>query len=275
MMMFFKLPKDLIIKIALSLDLPNLSTFFELNKKCKEITSDNDIFWLNKIITEYELEDSTVLVKSIDQSWKDYYKFIISLTPNDLLMTGSEKGRLDLIKLGLKTGGNMFLTYSPDDYDYIHPLLKACMNGHLKIVEELIKLGINHEYEEEYHISLVMAGYNGYLNIVKYLLNNGLNISTHGENILREVCYSEDTDKDKIVEVVKYLVEEQGVIIDDISFNIACEYGHLKIVKYMINHGYIININNNQGMDEAYLSKHYEIVDFLQDYFAYYSIEYR
>jgi len=166
----------------------------------------------------------------------------------------------------------------------------ACINGHEKIAQSLIKYGINiDETNSEGFVALYYAIYNGLVSTVKILLDHGSYmecLDKYGNSILHIACEL------GYLEIVKYLLEKKilnnhknnsyktplhiacqkgfldiirlmlyhhnDMLIDDIEGNgktpliLACENNHLSTVKHLINSGCNIYIRDNSGKSAIY-----------------------
>lgn len=66
------LPNDMIIYIALELDLPVLVNWCSLSNKFKSVTCDNNIFWYNRFKRDFP--DYVLSDKPKNITWKKFYK---------------------------------------------------------------------------------------------------------------------------------------------------------------------------------------------------------
>ncbi|GAG28018.1 unnamed protein product, partial [marine sediment metagenome] len=130
------LPKDLIIYYALMMDLPEILSLCLSSKKFNNIVCKNKTFWMNKLIHDYQVHN---LPKG--HTYKSYYKHINEKLKNvnKLLMDSSKEANLDLVRLALEKGA--------DIYAQNKALRLASAYGHLQIVKYLVDKGANiHAY---------------------------------------------------------------------------------------------------------------------------------
>ena len=110
---------------------------------------------------------------------------------------------------------------------------------------------------------LVRACENGNLNKVKDLLNQGANIHYYDDDPLHIASEYGHLD------IVKYLIE-QGADIhasDDYALCLASNYGHLYIVEYLISKGVDIRASNNHALRCASKYSRLDVVKYLIPYY--------
>ena len=121
-------------------------------------------------------------------------------------------------------------------------LLRACLNGNLNKVKDLLNQGANiHYYDDD---PLHIASKHGHLDIVKYLITQGANIHASDDYALSLASTNGH------LEIVKYLISKGANIHADNDYILclASHYGHLDIMKYLIqyyNYKEIISIIKN------------------------------
>ena len=139
------------------------------------------------------------------------------------------------------------------------PLIMACRNGHLDVVEYLVEK-CSSEIEQVGSVTfdgetiegappLWCAAAAGYLPIVKFLIKRGggVNNTTYTNSTpLRAACF------DGHHEIVKYLVENSADIEianrhGHTCLMISCYKGHLKIVKYLLEKKADVNRKSLKG----------------------------
>lgn len=119
------------------------------------------------------------------------------------------------------------------------PFMLAAQNGHLKIVELLLKHDAEIDWQDESGMTpLIAAVQNGYLDVVEYLVEHKANVnkqeSIHGKTAIMFAAYN----------------------------------GYMDIVKYLLENGANVNIKSNSGTtasDFASENKHQDIANILQD----------
>jgi len=83
------LPSDIIMSIALLLDLPEILKLCQVSKRLNEVVCDNEIFWMRKTFKDYPNKS---IYRPKDMLWKNYYK---QLSAGKLFMFGdNEYGQL-------------------------------------------------------------------------------------------------------------------------------------------------------------------------------------
>ena len=95
-----KLPKDILIEIALDLDLQDVFGYCLSSKYINEIVCENKIFWINKLYKDFNIDH-----RESKLSAKKYYLEINNLLKiynfNRLLRYGLENNRNDLVKIAI------------------------------------------------------------------------------------------------------------------------------------------------------------------------------
>lgn len=66
---FGLLPTDILLELAVDLDLPNILTWCSLNQRFNNLICKNDIFWMDKFIHDYGNNN-----KPDNMSWKEFYQ---------------------------------------------------------------------------------------------------------------------------------------------------------------------------------------------------------
>ncbi|CAC5399401.1 unnamed protein product [Mytilus coruscus] len=125
------------------------------------------------------------------------------------------------------------------------PLVAACTEGHLEIVQILVKYGYDIDVVKEGILSpLFAACYNGHKNIVQFLLACDCKVDLedhHCQTALHGACMKNNTD-------IVSLLLERGFCINKASFRntqtplfIACKHGYLEVVNILLKY--------NRGID--------------------------
>lgn len=83
-----RLPPDMMMKIALELDLPVLVSWCSLSSRFNEVTCSNYIFWANRFKQDYP-EYFNNYDRPDYMTWKDYYTQFSKLTQEELSMMGT------------------------------------------------------------------------------------------------------------------------------------------------------------------------------------------
>lgn len=145
-------------------------------------------------------------------------------------------------------------------------LISACCFGSLKIVEFLVEIGANIHIDNEK--PLYAAGKNNHPAIVKFLVEKGANLHIVVDTIILDSCVK------GFLQMIKCLAE-LGVNLRDLCaadfhppFVIACHYGHLDVVLFLIEQGINVNMNDGKAIQQACISGHKKIVQILMEHGA-------
>ena len=95
---------------------------------------------------------------------------------NQLFLTASKKGHLEIVKLLIQNGADI---HAENDY----ALRWASQEGHIEVVTFLIQNGADIHAENEY--ALRWSSENGHLEIVKILIQKGADIHANDDQALR------------------------------------------------------------------------------------------
>jgi ankyrin repeat protein len=127
-----------------------------------------------------------------------------------------------------------------------HACLKAVQDGNLGGVKYFVKKGADvHSTDYNY---LPLASSYGRLEVVRYLVEDqGVDVNIDSSEALRWACQSGH------IEVVQYLVEAGANIHadQDISLLRAIQEGHLEIVKYLVEHGANRYVKDDEALEWA------------------------
>lgn len=182
---FDRLSKDMLIYLALELDLPVLLRTCRVNKRFNRIVCENNDFWRTRFIEDFKefgvnLDDiKEGLLK--DLTWKQIYQikhYELKYKGGNLLLETSQRGDIEGVKTAL-----LVVSDHPDvmnKYDE-----KALVVGHPApvVMTNIPMLTDDINYSDfNGHSALMIAVYKGHLEIVKLLLNKGANVN-HVNNI--------------------------------------------------------------------------------------------
>ena len=217
------LPKDLIIKIGVKLDLSGIFELSMTDKKLNKLIQEN-IFWMNKFYFDYKYYPENI------KSWSELYKYVTNIDPDDLLWEGVEKNNLNYVIIGLIRGANISKRTKRNSQSSMSVLDKACRIGNLEIVKYLVEQGadITGNKGEPIRNSILSM----HVEITKYLLKRGAFIYNINSALKWAI-------KEGGLEMVKCLVEQGADIYDDEyepgPLAIAYENGHSEIVAWINN----------------------------------------
>ena len=221
------LPSDIIRYIASKL---NLNEIFNLSLTCKYFYKniiDNKYFWLNLLLLDYNIKN-----EDIPECYTAiyYYKYISNFLvckPNTILMNGSIKADLNLIRLALEKGANIN-TYNGDE-KLGNPLINAIINGNIKILKYLIENGAD---INKNHYMMAVETHN--LEILKYLIEKKDIMYLQNDAYCIAYCINHASIQGYFT-IVKYLIEIGFYNFNHLRYTLmlAEEYGHTKIVDYL------------------------------------------
>jgi ankyrin repeat protein len=164
---------------------------------------------------------------------------------------------LPVLEEGLK--GNLDKKQELSEFDFNPRFLKACQDGNLPEVENLISQGI--DYKKYSNQAVILSASSNQLKIVKYLISLGADITdSHGDAIV----FASDHGH---LEMVKYLVS-LGMNVktqNNRPLIYASGGGHLEMVKYLIEQGADINAQDGLALIAASNRGHFDTVKYLID----------
>ena len=207
------LSKDILIELAIELDLPDIIKWCSVNKRFNDATCKSETFWRRKFNHDYG-----DYPKVPGLSWKEFYRYVTVTSPEDLLWEGAvQQNILSYVVVALKRGADV-------NRDGI--LRISSMEGKLDIVKYLVEHGANiHSLND----GLNWASYYGKLEVVKYLLENGADVRFKDDFALRFASNF------GYLEVVKYLVEHGANVHanDDQALKQARMNKHFDVADYL------------------------------------------
>ena len=207
--------------------------------------------------------------------------YLVSVGAEAYLEIWASIGDLEKVKSSVKNGEDI---NQLDDYG-MSPFLRAVGNGHLEVVEYLVKNGAD---DENMSNGIIEASQYGRLDVLKYLIENGADatakMSGSDNETYLEYAISRSSDHP---EVIKYLESlnvssvsnNKNVQVAQIDNAIKCDdiymsakNGNLKCVQQNISNGVDVNIKTedsdmmgNTPLMTASFYGHIEIVKYLID----------
>jgi hypothetical protein len=159
-MSFEGLDRDLIIKIALTLDLDNILSYCLVSKKFNKLVCENKKFWVSKLYQDYKIRYLDI---SPDRSGdpKEYYKFFSVRRPstNLYIINAAEENRLNILKY--------LLSKYPDE-NYLTPFEIAVTNNSMDVIKYFVE-----NYLVSLNFGMARASSAGHLDTVKYFVDKG------------------------------------------------------------------------------------------------------
>ena len=179
-------------------------------------------------------------------------------------------GKIDVLQYLVENCG---IEINSKDEDENTPLFKAVANGHLTVIEYLIKKGCDPLHKNIYgNTPMHFAVFHSQLSVLKYLREK-LICDPSVTNNKDEMPFHYACKRGNIV-IVQYLVEECAVDIDsktkngNTPFLTAVMNGHLAIIEYLIKHGCDIleqNIYGSGALHLAVFKNHLPVLKYLKE----------
>lgn len=149
-------PKDVIVYLALTLDLPEILSLCRTNSKFNNIVCENQSFWRNKLKKDYHVTDIPPIGPYTEyKNPKEYYEYITKhLQDTTIFLEGYDAGDVNLFRAGLDTGG-------PFDAAFLYGM----RSGQLDIVKFLSK---HPQFDKDKALKFYDNSYK-YMEIIDYL----------------------------------------------------------------------------------------------------------
>ena len=184
---------------------------------------------------------------------EDYSHDLDASTKNSLLITASEEGQLECVKVLLEFGAPVDLRTDEDDDEEndeewlyrSNAIYAACEKGHFDIVKSLLetdpKAKLNHpEFRPLYEVCR-----QGHLETAKLLVEHGAELQDdndeYGSNALMVACGSDSA------ELVEYLISKGADVNYENKHNphallIACDRRNLEMMEVLLKHGAYVDV---------------------------------
>jgi ankyrin repeat protein len=180
-------------------------------------------------------------------------------------------GKIDVKKyLEIVNENNLKLPTSEEIKKYITSIPeneknKILINSSYLNYVDGIKYVINNVNEFKKHEALSIACSENSIDVVKYLIEHGVDFNKYYESNINELL------KHNSFEILKYLIDNNIIDITDDKYILSesCKYeNNLKIVEYLINQGFDINLYNGEALYNAIENDNYDIVKYLIEHGA-------
>lgn len=200
------LPPDMLVAIALELELPDLFRFCMSSKRHNEVVCKNKMFWLRRLQRDKMGRKEHPNYKTISD-YKSYYRarrreykhFL-----NEKAIEFAENG--DLLKFAKAVNLGAKLDY---DGGAGTALEIAVGRGHENIVKHIIQNGLVRQFQKDNALKDAVTLRNN--TIAKYLINNGADLF-YDDGIIIEIIY-ENLDKEMINFVEKEISKREKKLL--------------------------------------------------------------
>ncbi len=163
-----RLPNDMVIYLALTMDLPEVISLCKLSQKFNRLVCNNNIFWQSKLRKDYNVSVNDP--KKAKQRYKEINYYVKAMPTFDILLNNAaSRGDVDLVRIALDRGADMYYStrFSPmaiiyaleyKRIDVIKYLLSrgAVSNGNIINIitgfNQLISRYATHDWEKYYQI---------------------------------------------------------------------------------------------------------------------------
>ena len=180
------------------------------------------------------------------------------------------KGDLEMTRLLLEYGANP----SPKDF-LVSPLWAAACNGHLAIVDELLRHDVNIDVVDRTfgRSPLMMACTNEFTTVARRLIDHGANPNLENSHGATPLFYAVEREAPETVR----LLLENGAAIEhrdhdgDTALTVACVHGHAEVVEMLLRAGARHDVALPDGTSPLQIAKeegHHEVVELLKRYGA-------
>eukprot|EP01112_Ceratiomyxa_fruticulosa_P014585 TRINITY_DN4192_c0_g1_i1.p1 TRINITY_DN4192_c0_g1~~TRINITY_DN4192_c0_g1_i1.p1 ORF type:complete len:334 (+),score=73.21 TRINITY_DN4192_c0_g1_i1:169-1170(+) len=150
----------------------------------------------------------------------------------------------------------------------LSPLFIACKQGHLHIVKELIKMGVdvNTFFDTESKPLIVATGYN-HIEIVKLLLHHGANVDIIGKNGATALFHAA---KKNNIEVAKLLLQHKAnpniQNNDNITpLHVAAGEQNLELTQLLLQHKANPNVTNKESLTPLHIACAYRSLEIVKE----------
>ena len=191
---FENLPPDLIIKIALTLDIGEILSLCLTSKRFNTVVCQNKYYWFQRLYQDYDIDNSNI---PNNQTPKQYYQEVtedLNTNPTATLRYAVKYNNMKLAKLAVDRGADVNSNRAIRGY----PIKQAIVNGNLDMVKYLMLKGVDFRIHHDTQIAI--AAREGHLDILQYLVSFG----SYPDQRRKERAI-EDATKNGHTEIVEYL----------------------------------------------------------------------
>ncbi len=254
--------KDIIVKIALTLDFPDILSLCRINKRYNRFICDNDDFWISKLRQDYGIE-FRYIINFRSRKPKEYYKWAKTQEQNSdvallVVVRAKDVSLTDLtIKLGATNFNQAMEIAAKNNNIEIIDILKlagatniddimidAAEEGNMEIVNRMLDAG-----GEEIYLVADFAARQGDINMVNKMVRIG-NETVFPLDYDELMAVAAGSGQKRIVE----LMIELGATDYNRAMGEAAENGAMDIISLLINSGgndfaLVIDVAESYGHD--------------------------
>lgn len=153
-----KLDKNLIVQIALELNLPSIVSLCQTNRRFNLTICESDSFWYDKIVKDYDMRPVNY------KNAKKYYKFIKEEYVDNGYLVNNAMGMAS--RVGYKDLVDFFISKGANNWEIGG--LNAALGGKKDLVNFFISKGFN-----EWNAGMAFAAEGGYKDIIDLFISKG------------------------------------------------------------------------------------------------------
>ena len=135
----------------------------------------------------------------------------------------------------------------------------AASNGHISVIDHLLKNGADINSREQFHSPLESALINQNWNTAMFLIERGADVHYHDDFALLLACMEGHLDTVKLL--IKYGANIHAG--DDIALHKAVYNKHLDVVKFLVENGADIHARDDDALKTASMKQDYAMVKYL------------
>lgn len=243
-----KLPTDVIVYMALNMDLPEILSLCKTSSKFNKAICLNDNFWRDRLKKDYDIHEKPSNITN-----KKYYEYIVDLiklkNPDVSLQRAANTNDVNIIKIFHDRGANIHFW---DDWLMIH----SAGRGSLDVTKYLLEHGADIHAQNDK--ALMESIEYGRVETVKYLIDNG---SVIHDNDKAMMYIGESGNLD----LLKYFVSIGYDMQGNNGSLILKSTADLDTIKYLVSNGVDVTSRNNGALRYAALRKDIPAIDYLME----------